>query len=661
MQQFELTQDCYEDGVPILKQQTQENLEYQREILKHITDIGSSLRLQMDTQTLLKHVSVAICEALRFRYSALYLSDGAGYFHVQACSGITDEQEAYLRERSLPENVVAELINEAYRISESYFIPAEAPLWQNEYVTNFFMVVEEDEPPRPLTTSSFPPSPNWNPNDLLVVPLISGNYTLLGFLTPDAPLDGLRPTFETLTLLELFANQAAVVIEGSRLYEEARRNSEERAALIEVGRALSSPDALHDLQTVYRAIYEQVKRVIPSDAFIISRYYSTKDKMVMDYFIDEDIEYPADEYESMRPRTRDFLYHEKVGLIFSTAQEYDVFISDDPPRNKELFGSGRPSESLLFVPVRYAGEPIGMLSAQSYTPHTYTRRHLEMLKEIGVQAGIAITNARLNTELREALQQARESDRLKNHFLMTASHELRTPLTSIQGYLELLNSFGSTLDEGMKSHFINNARRACEELVLLLGNVMDTSRVDQDKVNLNLGPVQVAYSVQLILEILEPTLALEGRTVELRLAEDLYVWVDDLRLRQILLNLIGNALKYTPPASPIALSAECINYTDLVERITLAHTQIEKFSADQWVLIAIRDWGPGITSAEQAHLFTKFMRLDSAINSTQRGAGLGLYLCRQLTEAMGGQIWVESQGIAGEGSTFLIALPRYIN
>ncbi len=487
MKQIDGSQVSYEDDAPIVKQQEQNNQEYQREVLKHITNIGSSLRLQMDAQTLLKRVSIATCEALRFRYSALYLSDDAGHFRVQATSGITDEQEAFLRERSVPEDVVAELVNETYRISESYFIPAEAPIWQNEYVTNFFMVVEENAPPRSVTVSSFPPSPNWDPNDLLVVPLVNADNTLLGFLTPDTPLDGLRPTLETMTLLELFANQAAVVIEGTRLYEEARRNSEERAALIEVGRALSFPDALQDLQTVYRAIYEQVRRVMPSDAFFISRYYSTQNKMVMDYFIDEGIEYPSEEYRTMRSQTREFLYHEKVGRIFSTAQEYDIFICDDPTRTNELFGNGHPSQSLLFVPVRYAGEPIAMLSAQSYSPYAYTRRHLEMLKEIGVQAGIAITNARLNTELREALQQAQESDRLKNHFLMTASHELRTPLTSVQGYLELLNSFSPVLDEETKSHFINNARRACDELVLLLGNVMDTSYIDQDKVTLKLG------------------------------------------------------------------------------------------------------------------------------------------------------------------------------
>lgn len=661
MKQFDIPQNFYEDSVLTVKQRTQNNLEYEREVLKHITNIGSSLRIQMDTQTLLKRVSVAVCEALRFRYSALYISDDTGYFRVRATSGINDEQEAYLHERPLPADVVAELINERYRFSESYFIPAEASLWQNEYVANFFMVVEENAPPRPFTPSSLLPSQNWDPNDLLVVPLINADNTLLGFLTPDAPLDGLRPTLETMALLELFVNQAAVVIEGTRMYEEAHRNSEERRALIEVGRALSSPDALHDLQTVYRAIHEQVRRVMPTDAFLISRYSSATNKLFMDYLIDEGIEYPPEEYAAMRSQTRDFLYHAEVGRIFSTAQAYTAFSGDDPVEMIDVIGNERPSQSLLFVPVRYAGEPIGMLSAQSYLPYAYTQRHLEMLKEIGVQAGIAITNARLNTELREALQQAQESDRLKNHFLMTASHELRTPLTSIQGYLELLNSFGSILDEETKSRFINNARRACEELVLLLGNVMDTSRVDQDKVSLNPGSVQVLKTVQMILEILEPTITREGRKIELHIADDLYVWVDDLRLRQILLNIVGNALKYTPPSTNILLSAEDINHADVSKRILAAHCQDIEPRAEQFVLITVRDWGAGISLKDQAYLFTRFMRLEKAINSVQRGAGLGLYLCRQLTEAMGGQVWVESQGIPGEGSSFLIALPRSIH
>lgn len=636
-------------------------IEYQRKILKYITEIGSSLRLDMDTETLFKHVSEAICKALDFRYVTLYLSDGIGYFRACATAGDSMEEEEYIRQHPLPENVVAQLISEEYRMSESYFIPAEAPIWKDDQINSFFVM------PHTVGESStiyeerhFSSDRLWNAEDLLLVPLISGDNTFLGFLTPDAPLNGLRPTNETLSFLELFANQAAVVIEGARLYEEAQQNVKERAALIEIGRVLSAPEALRDLETVYQAIYEQVKRVMPADAFFVTRYLQENDALMMDYLIDEEVRYPPFDYQFFPTNMKKLLFEETAGSIFSTEQEYSLFTNEAGPEfGDDVFGNMRPSQSLLFAPIYYGGNVIGLLSAQSYQPHAYTRRHMEMLKEISIQAGIAITNARLNSELREALKQAQESDQLKNHFLMTASHELRTPLTAIQGYLELLGTFGEVVDEEVKLRFLNNARRACEELVLLLGNVMDTSRVDQDRVSLNPGPVKVIKAVQLILEILEPTIAREERPVVVSISDDLNVWVDDLRLRQILLNVVGNALKYTPPFSQIEISAEEVDGDSLSERLHSLGRHEFNATADQYVMIIVKDWGPGIGAQDQSRLFTKFMRLDSALNSVQRGAGLGLYLCRQLVEAMDGHIWIESQGIPGEGSAFAIALPRY--
>jgi len=647
--------------MPEAVQDGETHLEYQRRVLKYITEFGSSLRLDMDIDTLLKRVSEATCKALGYRYSVLYLSDGIGYFRARATSGCSAEGDEYLRQHPVPDIVVAKLISEEYRISESYFIPAEAPIWKDSYINSFFVVADEyREAPTGCGEIQDSPGLYWDPEDMLVVPLISGDNILLGFLTPDAPLDGLRPRDEIMSVLELFANQAAVVIEGAHLYEEARRNVEERAALIEIGRVLSAPDALRDLETVYQTIYEQVKRVMPADAFFVTRYYSSTNTLTMDYLIDEGVRYPGFEYTYFPFNMKKLLYEEKLGYIFSTAEEYTLFVDEQTPEVEEdLFGSMRPSQSLLFAPIHYGEGTIGFLSAHSYEPHAYTRRHLVMLKEISIQAGIAITNARLNSELREALKQAQESEQLKNHFLMTASHELRTPLTAIQGYLELLAAFDEVLDEEAKQRFLTNARRACEELVLLLGNVMDTSRIDQDRVSLNPGPVQVVDAVQLILEILEPTIAREDRLVLVRIPDELYVWVDDLRLRQILLNLVGNALKYTPVRTKIEITAEDMDVDTLSERLLTVQGHNFETEADQFVVIAIRDWGWGIRAVDQARLFTKFMRLDSALNSTQRGAGLGLYLCRQLTEAMGGYIWVESKGMAGEGSTFVIALPRY--
>lgn len=465
----------------------EESPEYLREVLRYAVEIGASLRLQMDSETLLKRIVSTACKALRFRYAVIYLADGTGLFRVAATSGIRAAEEAYLQQHPLPDSAVARIIDERYRISDSYFLPAEAPIWQDKEFASNFVVVNSSSTDvlTPVSLPAFTPtdSHTWSPEDLMVVPLVSGDDQLLGFLTPDSPLSGRRPTFETMSLFELFANQAAVVIEGARLY----------------------------------------------------------------------------------------------------------------------------------------------------------------------------------SELREAVRQARESERVKNNFLLAASHELRTPLTAIQGYLELLGDYGETLDEASRARFIQNARRGCDELVLLLGNVLDATHLDIEQVSLKSGPVYLAQSVQIILEILEPIIAREKRQVTVQIAEALLVWADELRLRQILLNLLGNALKYTPAGSGIVLAAECMDLAAVKELSVHAGagSQPVDLSSGTFVVLTVHDQGPGIAPEEQPLLFTKFTRLTSARNSMQSGAGLGLYLCRQLVEAMDGRIWMESTGISGEGTTFFVAFPSY--
>lgn len=471
-------------NVAALMQQYEARLVQQRKVLDYIIDIGASLRLQMDTETLLKRVCEAACQALQFRIAALYLYDGEGYYRYCALAGGKAEDEVYLQEHPLPESIVSRLASEEFRVSRSYHIPEEAPIWQDQEIKAFFVL---DETVQLFSTAAVDADTEkryWHVQDLMIVPLIGGDNTWLGFLTPDGPLDGLRPKAEVVSLFELFANQAAVVIEG----------------------------------------------------------------------------------------------------------------------------------------------------------------------------------ARLHNELREAVRQAQESEQIKNHFLMIASHELRTPLTAMQGYLELLSDYGDSLDEEARAHFLNNTQRACDELVLLLGNVMDISRVDQSRVTLNFSVANVAQTVAVIVEILEPIIERERRTIELDIPPDLLVRVDELRLRQILLNLLGNALKYTPAATSITICATCGSVADLRQRVPSMSAPDHHLSlspSDQFALISIRDRGPGISAEDQARLFTKFMRLDSALNSKQQGSGLGLYLCRQLTEAMGGSIWVESAGIPGAGSTFFLTVPTY--
>ncbi|GHO61059.1 GAF domain-containing sensor histidine kinase [Ktedonobacter robiniae] len=636
-----------------------------RAVLRSISEIWTSLQQNPDVDGLLQQIADATCQALGFRYSALYLEDEHHNFYVRATSSsVPAEHTAYLRQHPMPAYVASLLTQPALRCRNSYFIPGEADIWQDESVAAHFVIVQEGEPV--MTTLSYEERgvgedmSQWRPNDLLLVPLCKGDGSIIGFLTPDSPLDGQRPSPETVDVLEVFASQATGVIEWAHLYEEAQHSSQERAALIEIGRALSAPEALRDLSTVYQVLYAQLCRVMPVDGFFVTRCDFARDKMYADYIIDEDISYPSPEPQSPISPWIGYMLTEHLTYCFLTAQEHEDFVLQHTDRTKViLFGSKRRSESLIFVPVHYGDEAIGMLSVQSYQPHVYTQRHVQMIKEIAVQAGIAMMNARRYSELGQAMRQAQESEQLKNQFLMTASHELRTPLTAIQGYLELLSTHGAHLDEERKQRFIDNARRACDELILLLGNVMDTSRIDQEWVSVKRDVVAISPAVAQILEILDPTITREQRHIELDLADDLSVWADDLRLRQVLMNLVGNALKYTPPATQIAIGAQRLSCNETLRRIKEAQPGgVNMLTGERFVLIWVRDWGPGISQKEQEKLFAKFSRLSTEATQAQRGAGWGLYLCRKLVEAMNGSIWVESQGISGEGSTFLIALPE---
>ncbi|HEV7236383.1 MAG TPA: HAMP domain-containing sensor histidine kinase, partial [Ktedonobacteraceae bacterium] len=240
--------------------------------------------------------------------------------------------------------------------------------------------------------------------------------------------------------------------------------------------------------------------------------------------------------------------------------------------------------------------------------------------------------------LRDAYERLKELDMLKDQFIMTASHELRTPLTAVQGYIELLSNYNERLNVTERANFIAKAQRGCDELALMVSNIMDSSRVEVDIQEVNLTAVPLAASVAHVLEIMEGLTRRENRCITLDVSEDIVVVADELRLRQIILNLVGNALKYSAAGSPLEISAD---------------------SVDEMTTLRIRDYGRGVPPADQNRLFERFVRLERDMNSPVRGAGLGLAISKQLVEAMGGRIWVESSGEEGKGSVFAFSLKRY--
>ncbi|HLJ32190.1 MAG TPA: HAMP domain-containing sensor histidine kinase [Ktedonobacteraceae bacterium] len=233
-------------------------------------------------------------------------------------------------------------------------------------------------------------------------------------------------------------------------------------------------------------------------------------------------------------------------------------------------------------------------------------------------------------------------DKLKTQFLVNVSHELRTPLTQLQGYLELLSEHHDQLDAAARTHFLRSAMQGCQELQRLVETVLEAAH-STTGVKAAEGRLLVVRDVfQDVLARFEPRLR-DAYLIHVSCPEELTVWADRNYIRQVLSNLLSNAFKFAPKQSEVIISATPCAY--------------EAEADSGMVRLCVKDAGPGIPLAEAALLFEPFVRLSRDLSGNIPGTGLGLYICRQLVEAMGGRIWVESTGIAVQGSNFCFTLP----
>jgi signal transduction histidine kinase len=302
--------------------------------------------------------------------------------------------------------------------------------------------------------------------------------------------------------------------------------------------------------------------------------------------------------------------------------------------------------TVLLAPLIIHQTPMGLLVlARTHRPgkdkRDFALADLVPAQDFAGQAAIAFTNARLYEQLHTAHRRMQELDQLKDQFMVTASHELRTPLTAVQGYLELLEHYHTSLPPEQQQEFLEKASRGCEELVLLLNNVMDASRLEIEAGihATHLERLSLREVVDNVVDLILLQAKQEHRDIQVTVPSQLMVRADPTRLRQVIRNLSANALKYSPPGMPLSFSARPV------------------FSQNASVILSVTDRGKGIQPHDQPRLFQRFVRLESDLSSTVRGSGLGLYISRRLIEAMNGKIWVESTGEPGAGSTFCVQLP----
>lgn len=320
-----------------------------------------------------------------------------------------------------------------------------------------------------------------------------------------------------------------------------------------------------------------------------------------------------------------------------------------------LFGGMRPG-ALIVAPIRVEGKPFGVVEVYYAEPRAIPPDDVELLDALSDAAAIALRNAtayarileqgaelarrndelaRQKEELARLNDELRRADVLKSQFLSTMSHELRTPLTSIIGFSSVLlrGRRGETLSDRQR----DNAGRilsSARHLVTLINGILDLSRIEAGRLDVFRRDVDVREVLETLRAELEPQARDKGLTLRVEAPPDLaHVNTDVDRLRQVLINLAGNAIKFTHQGGVI-LRAECVGDA---------------------LFIAVEDTGIGIADEEQEHIFGEFYQSDQSNTRAAGGTGLGLAISRRLVNLLGGRLTLRSA--RGAGSTFTVVLP----
>jgi signal transduction histidine kinase/DNA-binding response OmpR family regulator len=288
----------------------------------------------------------------------------------------------------------------------------------------------------------------------------------------------------------------------------------------------------------------------------------------------------------------------------------------------------------LAVPILGRGEVYGVLVDYFYEPHDFTPEEIQLLSTLADHAAIAIENVRLLDEIRTKSRELEAASRHKSEFLANMSHELRTPLNAVIGFAEVLleRMFGEVNEK--QEEYLRDIRESGRHLLSLIGDILDLSKIEAGRMELELADVDLAQAIQDALTLVRERAHRRGIALELAAATQMApIRGDERKIKQVLLNLLSNAIKFTPEGGRIDVRA-------LLE--------------DDRVEVSVSDTGVGIAPEEQEAVFQEFRQVGASA-AKQEGTGLGLALCRKFVELHGGKIWVRSE--LGSGSTFTFTLP----
>jgi GAF domain-containing protein len=452
---------------------------------------------------------------------------------------------------------------------------------------------------------------------------------LIGFINLVSAMPG---TFESghIEGLQAFAQQAAVAIQNAQLYDELNTLYHSSSYLINPGGNV--PDVARQIARTLSENFEFAHCAV---------------LMVND--AETELQRIA-RVGALQQTTLTIIPLAGPGLITAAMAEGQLLYVPDVLADSRYVSHNPDTRSELVVPLRSGHKIIGVLDLQSSEPNGFDERTRRIVSLFADNATLALENAQLLERLDQARQAAESASRLKSEFLANTSHELRTPLTGIIGSLSMIvDRLCDKREE--EQEFARIAYLASQRLLAIINDVLDIAKIEAGRMQIRPQPVELGALFQEIDELYR--LQAHEKNIYLQIKPPLpqtpKVWADPDRLRQVLINLVGNAIKFTEQGSvtvEAAVVAVAGNDADTGE---VAGYAIE---------ILVKDTGIGIPLNKQDILFQPFVQADGSLTRRYGGTGLGLSISRRLTEMMGGALLLYSAG-EGQGSEFRLRIPIY--
>ena len=439
-----------------------------------------------------------------------------------------------------------------------------------------------------------------------------------------------------IALVTSFADQAVIAIENVRLLNELRTRTAELARSVEELRALGevshAVNSSLDLTTVLSTIVAKAVQLSATEAGSIYTFNEASQEFELR------ATYGMDEALIAAIRDRHILISDPA-IGDAAKQRAPVQLPDlsaDTSATIDIIVRAG-YRALLVVPLLSAEQIVGALVVRRKAPGEFPQASIDLLQTFAAQSVLAIENARLFQEIEDKSRQLEIASQHKSQFLANMSHELRTPLNAILGYSELIldDIYGAAPDK-MRA-VLQRVQSNGKHLLGLINDVLDLSKIEAGQLTLSVADYSIKDVVQNVFTAVESLATEKKLALKIELPPNLPVAQgDERRLTQVLLNLVGNAIKFTDTGE-VAIKAAKSNgsYT-----------------------VSVRDTGPGIDKANQSKIFEEFQQADNSATKKKGGTGLGLAIAKRIVEMHGGHIWVESK--PGEGATFSFSVPLQV-